>query len=135
MIERGRGRGSGRGGTNMNMMAQRLGTTSASLRNMGSLKFDPEPTYPDFLIPRPTKLTLDETTMVKYYKNIRNKILEETPFYITTTKRPLEDEDDGIELFPPRMLIVGIIRYRDKYKPVKMYRQTLYGFPTGMFMY
>jgi hypothetical protein len=98
MIERGRGRGGrggGRGGTNMNMMAQRLGTTSTALRNMGSLKFDPEPTYPDFLIPRPTKLTLDETTVVKYYKNIRNKILEETPFYVTTTKRPIEDEDDG----------------------------------------
>jgi hypothetical protein len=97
MVEqgRGRGRGGGRGGTNMNMMAQRLGTTSTTLRNM-SLKFDPEPTYPDFLIPRPTKLTLHETTMVKYYKNIRNKILEDTPFYIITTKRPIEDEDDGI---------------------------------------
>jgi hypothetical protein len=41
-------------------------------------------------------LSVDETAMVKYYKNIRNKILEETPFYVTTTKRPIEDEDDGI---------------------------------------
>jgi hypothetical protein len=99
MAERGRGRGGGRGGrggTNLNMMAQRLGTTSTALRSMGSFKFDPEPTYPNFLVPRPTKLSVDETTMVKYYKNLRNKILEETPFYITGKKRPADDEDDGM---------------------------------------
>jgi len=68
--------------------------------------------------------------MVKYYKNIRNKIAEETPFYITTRKRPAEEEDDGTAL-SICVLIEGILRYRDKYTP-KQQRVNLRGFPTGM---
>jgi hypothetical protein len=53
--------------------------------------------FPNFLVPRPTKLTQEEIGMVRYYKSVRNKILEETPFYITGMKRsvPVDDEDDG----------------------------------------
>jgi hypothetical protein len=101
MAERG-GRGAGRGGrgrrggasSSINLMAQRLGTTSLALRQMKT-QFDPEPTFPNFLIPRATKLTREEVSMVKYYKSVRNKILEETPFYVTGMKRPADDEDDG----------------------------------------
>ena len=80
----------------MNLMAQRLGTTAVALRQMKT-QFDPEPMFPNFLVPRPTKLTQEEIGMVKYYKSVRNKILEETPFYITGMKRPMpvDDEDDG----------------------------------------
>ena len=28
-------------------------------------------------------------------------------------------------------MMVGIVRYRDRYKPAKSYRQTLRGLPTG----
>lgn len=85
----------------MNLMAQRLGTTTLALRQMKT-QFDPEPTFPNFLVPRPTKLTRDEVGMVKYYKSVRNKILEETPFYVAGMKRAAvaDDEDDGIPLFP-----------------------------------
>jgi hypothetical protein len=95
---RGRGRGGGGGATSsMNLMAQRLGTTAVALRQMKT-QFDPEPMFPNFLVPRPTKLTQEEIGMVKYYKSVRNKILEETPFYITGMKRPVpvDDEDDGM---------------------------------------
>jgi hypothetical protein len=96
---RGRGRGGGGGGgatSSMNLMAQRLGTTAVALRQMKT-QFDPEPIFPNFLVPRPTKLTQEEIGMVRYYKSVRNKILEETPFYITGMKRPVpvDDEDDG----------------------------------------
>jgi len=102
MAERG-GRGRGgrgrRGGapSSMTIMAQRLGTTTSNLRSLQT-KFEPEPTFPTFLVPRPTKLSQDEINMVKYYKNIRNKILEETPFYVIGKKRPADDEDDGIAM-------------------------------------
>jgi len=86
---------------------------------------------------------------VKYYKSLRNKILEETPFYVLGAKRAVKDEDDGMALEPrggvvggegreretmgdsKLKLIVGIVRYRDKYKPAKAHRQTLRGLPTG----
>jgi hypothetical protein len=98
MAERGGGRG-GRGrrggrGSNMGVLAQRLGTTIGNLRNMKT-DYEPEPTFPNFLVPRPTKLSQDEINAVKYYKNLRNKILEETPFYVLGKKRPAEDDDDG----------------------------------------
>ena len=87
---------------------------------------------------------------MKYYKSLRNKILEETPFYVLGAKRAVkDDEDDGMALEPrggvvggegreretmgdsKLKLIVGIVRYRDKYKPAKAHRQTLRGLPTG----
>jgi hypothetical protein len=53
--------------------------------------------FPNFLVPRPTKLTLEEAAVVRYYKSLRNRIVEETPFYVTGMKRPaVDDEDDGI---------------------------------------
>ena len=162
MAERGRGRGGGRGGRRggggggassaMNLMAQRLGTTALALRQMKT-QFDPEPMFPNFLVPRPTKLTLEEAAVVRYYKSLRNRIVEETPFYVTGMKRPaVDDEDDGIVLLCPcscccclgwgveegvggwlaKRLMVGVVRYRDKYKPAKAHRQTLRGLPTGI---
>lgn len=101
----------------MNILAARLGTTVTNLRTIKAV-YEPEPTFPDFLVPRPTKLSQEEMNAVKYYKNLRNKILEETPFYITGKKRAAEDDDDGIK------------RYRDKYKPTKSHRQTLRGLTT-----
>jgi DNA-directed RNA polymerase III subunit Rpc31 len=98
MAERGGGRGGRgrRGGRNIaTVLAQQLGTTATALRKAVKAGYEPEPTFPNFLVPRPTKLTQDETTTVKYYKNMRNKIVEETPFYITGRKRPADDEDDG----------------------------------------
>lgn len=81
-------------------MAQRLGTTALALRQMKT-QFDPEPMFPNFLVPRPTKLTAEEVAIVKYYKSLRNKILEETPFYVLGAKRTVkDDEDDGTSLEP-----------------------------------
>lgn len=57
-------------------------------------QFDPEPMFPNFLVPRPTKLTGEESAMVKYYKSLRNKILEETPFYVLGVKRRVEEDDE-----------------------------------------
>ena len=132
----------------MTLMAQRLGTTALALRQMKT-QFEPEPMFPTFLVPRPTKLTGEEVARVKYYKSLRNKILEETPFYVLGAKRAVkDDEDDGMALEPRGViggelreretlghsklrLIVGIVRYRDKYKPAKAHRQTLRGLPTG----
>jgi len=120
MAERGRGRGGGRGGRRggggggassaMNLMAQRLGTTALALRQMKT-QFDPEPMFPNFLVPRPTKLTLEEAAVVRYYKSLRNRILEETPFYVTGMKRPaVDDEDDGI--VPSRRVLVFAVVVR-----------------------
>jgi hypothetical protein len=78
----------------MNVLAARLGTTVTSLRSIKAV-YEPEPTFPDFLVPRLTKLSQEETNTVKYYKNLQNKILEETPFYVTGKKRAAEDDDDG----------------------------------------
>jgi hypothetical protein len=100
MAERGGGRGGRRGGrgSNMGILAQRLGTTVGNLRSMKAT-YEPEPTFPAFVVPRPTKLSQEETNAVKYYKNLRNIILEETPFYITGDKRAAEDNDDGVLIF------------------------------------
>jgi len=124
----GRGRRGGRG-SNMNVLAARLGTTVTNLRTIKAV-YEPEPTFPDFLVPRPTKLSQEEMNAVKYYKNLRNKILEETPFYITGKKRVAEDDDDDGKLFHAP-LTAGIKRYRDKYKPTKSHRQTLRSLTTG----
>jgi hypothetical protein len=104
MAERGGGRG-GRGrrggpGSTMGVLAQRLGTTVTNLRSIKAV-YEPEPTFPNFLVPRPTKLSQEETNAVKYYKNLRNKILEETPFHITGKKRVADDDDhdDGLPSF------------------------------------
>jgi hypothetical protein len=95
MAERGRGGRGRRGGRNtfLNSLAQDMNTTPAKLRK-ANLGYQPEPTFPDFLVPRPSKLSQDETNMVKYYKNLRNRILDDTPFYITVRKRPVDDDDD-----------------------------------------
>src|SRR5271170_375337 len=90
------GRGRGRGGSRTSFLsgiAQQMDTTPNKLwkRDVG---YEPDPTFPNFLLPRPTKLTPEEVSTVKYYKGIRNKILEETPFYVTLKKRPAEDDDD-----------------------------------------
>lgn len=60
--------------------------------------YEPQPLFPPYWVPRPTKLKTDEINAVRYYKNIRNKILEETPYYITVRKRSGEqdEEDDGM---------------------------------------
>jgi hypothetical protein len=94
----GRGRG-GRGGRGRNTLlgsiATSLDTTPAKLWKR-DVTYEPEATYPAFTLPRPTKLTAEEVSTIKYYKGLQNKILEETPFYITVRKRPAEnDEDDG----------------------------------------
>ena len=97
MAERGRGRGGrgrGRGATTIGIIAQKLNTSISSLREIRSTT-EPQPLFPPFIVPRPTKLSKDEVDMVKYYKSIRTKIHDETPFYITGKKRPAEDEDDG----------------------------------------
>jgi hypothetical protein len=97
MAGRGRGRGR-RGGHNsiINSIATDLGTTPNKLRKTNNQNYEPQPTYPNFIIPRPSHLHLDEANMVKYYKNLRNRIKDETPFYITVKKRAAEDdEDDG----------------------------------------
>jgi len=99
MAERGRGRGGGRGrgrgASTIGIIAQKLNTSIRSLRDIRSTT-EPQPLFPPFIIPRPTKLSKEETDMVKYYKNIRTKIIEETPFYIVGKKRPAEDDDDGM---------------------------------------
>ena len=82
----------------MGILAQRLGTTVGNLRSMKAT-YEPEPTFPAFVVPRPTKLSQEETNAIKYYKNLRNKFLEETPFYIIGNKRPAEDHDDGALFF------------------------------------
>lgn len=97
MAERGRGGRGRRGGRNtfLNSLAHDMHTTPAQLRK-ANLGYQPEPTFPDFLVPRPSKLSQDEANTVKYYKNLRNRILEDTPFYIAVRKRPADnDEDDG----------------------------------------
>ena len=136
MTGRGRGRGGrGRRGASYTLikdLSKELHTTPNKLR-IGDVSYEPEPTFPKFILPRPTRLTQDEVNMVKYYKTLRTKIREETPFYITVRKRPVEDEeDDG--LVPPRSFILneGITRYRDRYKPVKCHRQSLRGLPASM---
>ena len=96
MAERG-GRGRGRRGGRsafLTKMAQDLNMNPSKLKAM-NIDYEPEKRFPDFIVPRPTKLSQDETNMVKYYKNLRKKILEETPFYITPKKRLADDEDDG----------------------------------------
>ena len=104
MSERGRGRGGrgggggrgrGRGATTIGIVAQKLNTSIGNLRQIRPTT-EPQPLFPPFVLPRPTKLSRDEIDMVKYYKNIRNKIAEETPFYISARKRPAEDENDGM---------------------------------------
>ena len=99
MASRGGGRGGrGRRGGRTSFLsgiAQQMDTTPNKLwkRDVG---YEPDPTFPQFMLPRPTKLTPEETSSVKYYKGMRNKILEETPFYVNWKKRPAEDdEDDG----------------------------------------
>jgi DNA-directed RNA polymerase III subunit RPC7 len=82
--------------------------------------YEPQETFPKFTIPRPAKLKAGEVSAVRYYKSLRSKIREETPFYITVRKRGFEeDEEDD-----------GIVRYRDRYKPAKSHRQTLRGLST-----
>ena len=77
--------------------AQSLEMSAQQLRKMPN-SYEPQPLFPQYWVPRPTKLKPDETNAVKYYKNIRNKILEETPFYVTVRKRGLDDdeEEDGM---------------------------------------
>jgi len=81
----------------MGILAQRLGTTVTALRS-AKANYEPEPLFPEFLVPRPTKLTPDETNMVKYYRSVRSRILEDTPFYVIGKKRPADEEDDGKEV-------------------------------------
>jgi DNA-directed RNA polymerase III subunit Rpc31 len=134
MAERGRGRGGGgrggrgRGATTIGIIAQKLNTSIGSLRQIRAAT-EPQPLFPSYIMPRPTKLSKEEVDMVKYYRNIRNKIAEETPFYITPRKRPADDEDDGIDS-RKYWLTEGIVRYRDKYTP-KHQRMSLRGLPTG----
>jgi len=68
--------------------------TPAKLQSM-NVDYEPEKTFPDFLFPRPTKLTQEETSMVRYYKNLQRKILEETPFCINWRKQQVDKDDDG----------------------------------------
>ena len=106
MAERGGRGGRGRRGgrTFLSRTAQSLDINPAQLRKM-QLAYEPEPMFPKFHIPRPTKLTPEESNAVKYYRSLRTRILEDTPFYITTRKRPAEDdEDDGADiLFLPKI--------------------------------
>jgi hypothetical protein len=93
----GRGRGRGRGGRNtaLESMAREMNITPAKLKNM-NFDYEPEKTFPDFILPRATKLSEEETTVVKIYKNLRRRIMDETPFYIVPRKRAVDDpEDDG----------------------------------------
>jgi hypothetical protein len=95
MAGRGRGRGR-RGGQSafIASIATELGTTPVKLRKSNNQSYEPQPTFPKFILPRPSLLSQEETNMVKYYKSLRNKIKEETPFYITVRKRPAENEED-----------------------------------------
>ena len=132
MSGRGRGGRGRRGGnhTFVNAVAKDMKISPSKLRKTNQ-SYEPEPSYPKYMLPRPTRLHGDEASSVRYYQALRTKILEETPFYITVRKRPAEDdEDDGMAFWLLR-LIVGITRYRDKYKPEKSHRQSLRGFPTG----
>ena len=117
MTSRGGGGGGSRGGRGrrggasrtsfLSGIAQQMDTTPNKLwkRDVG---YEPDPLFPPFLLPRPTKLTPQEASAVKYYKGIRNKILEETPFYVTLKKRPAEDdEDDGTDLGLRRQELMG----------------------------
>jgi hypothetical protein len=96
MTERGRGRGRRGGRTSfLSTIAKEMNTTPSKLWKMNP-GYEPEPTFPHFTIPRPTKLSQEETNAVKYYKNLHRKIMEETPFYVGPRKRAAEeDEDDG----------------------------------------
>jgi DNA-directed RNA polymerase III subunit Rpc31 len=120
----GRGAGRGRrGGGNASIIAiaQKMGTTATEIRKNVKASYEPEPLFPAHLVPRPTKLSQDEIDMVKYYRGLRTRILEDTPFYIIPKKRQIDDDEDD-----------GIRRYRDKYKPKKSSVQGLRALPVGM---
>ena len=98
MSGRGRGGRGRRGGglTFVNAVAKDMKISPNKLRKTNQ-SYEPEPTYPKFLLARPTHLHRDEVSAVRYYQTLRTKILEETPFYIAVRKRPADnDEDDGI---------------------------------------
>jgi len=96
----GRGGGRSRGRAKKNPLLDMIPTADLGIpgnkrgKAQDKSNYDPQPTFPKFTVPRPAKLKQDEINVVRYYKSLRTKIQDETPFYVMVRKRGFEEDED-----------------------------------------
>jgi len=100
----GRGGGRSRGRAKKNPLLDMIPTADLGIpgnkrgKAQDKSNYDPQPTFPKFTVPRPAKLKQEEINVVRYYKSLRTKIQDETPFYIMVRKRGFEEDEDDDRL-------------------------------------